>query len=258
MRSALLWRAWAALAVIFALTGPFGTAESLTLPLRAAYWSLVLAIAWVLGMAHVALAVRLGARIGLRARWATLAGAAASGPLVTTVVHLIRWATLGVVPETGDWAFSALRNAGLAAVAASLAILAATSRRDDAAERRRRDPATRGHRDANDAAPPRPKILDRLPPNRRGALIRLEMHDHYVQVVTEAGGHLLLMRLTDAEAECAPTPGARVHRSHWVARAAVDRAERRGGAWVLHARDGAEVPVARARTAELREAGWFD
>lgn len=247
------------MAAIFALTGPFGTGDSLILPLRAAYWSLVLAVAWVLGLAHVALAVRLGTRVGLRARWATLAGAAASGPLVTAVVHLIRWAALGTVPEAGDWAVSALRNAGLAAVAASLAMLAATSRRDDAAEPRRRGPATGGDRgDGDGAAPLHPPILDRLPANRRGGLIRLEMHDHYVQVVTEVGGHLLLMRLTDAEAECVPTPGARVHRSHWVARAAVDRAERRGGGWALHLRDGAEVPVARARIAGLREAGWFD
>lgn len=65
------------------------------------------------------------------------------------------------------------------------------------------------------------------------------------------------MRLTDATEDAVPVPGARVHRSHWVARAGVLRTERRGGAWVLHARDGAAVPVARARVADLRADGWL-
>jgi DNA-binding LytR/AlgR family response regulator len=98
-------------------------------------------------------------------------------------------------------------------------------------------------------------ILRRLPLERRGRLVRLAVQDHYVEVHTERGMHLLLMRLSDAIDEAEGVPGLRVHRSHWVALESIAAARREGGRVVLVLRDGATVPVSRAHVTELREAG---
>jgi hypothetical protein len=54
------------------------------------------------------------------------------------------------------------------------------------------------------ANPPRPAILDRLKPELRGALSHLSMQDHYVDVHTDRGHALVLMRLPAAVRETAP------------------------------------------------------
>jgi DNA-binding LytR/AlgR family response regulator len=83
------------------------------------------------------------------------------------------------------------------------------------------------------------------------------MEDHYVRAHTGAGSTLLLMRLRDAVAELDAVDGRQVHRSWWVARNAVARAEPAGRGWKLTLRNGLVVPVPRERAGELRSAGWL-
>jgi hypothetical protein len=102
------------------------------------------------------------------------------------------------------------------------------------------------------------RFLERLPANLKGAALHaVEAEDHYVRVHTDRGSTLILMRLADATAELEGLEGARVHRSWWVARAAVAGAARRGAQTVLKLAGGVEAPVSRAQVAELRRAGWF-
>jgi DNA-binding LytR/AlgR family response regulator len=106
-------------------------------------------------------------------------------------------------------------------------------------------------------APP-PKFMARLPAKLRGAeLYAVEAEDHYLRLHTSLGQDLILMRLADAVAELEGVEGAQTHRSWWVARTAVDRAERFDGRAVLTLKDGAEVPVSRGFARGLRAAGWF-
>ena len=67
----------------------------------------------------------------------------------------------------------------------------------------------------------RPRLLERLPQEICGNLLRISVHDHYVEVATDRGTARLLMRLSDAIGEVDSVDGLRVHRSHWVARSAV-------------------------------------
>ncbi len=90
-----------------------------------------------------------------------------------------------------------------------------------------------------------------------GQLLRLEVEDHYVGIIGTRGRVMVLMRMRDACAALAGADGMQVHRSHWVARRAIERVERAGGRLVLHTRDGAAVPVSRARRKELEAAGWL-
>ena len=84
-------------------------------------------------------------------------------------------------------------------------------------------------------------LLARLPHGTRGKLLHLAVADHPVDVTTDRGHALVLIRLSDAIAETAPTPGLQVHRSHWVALDAV-RGTRQVGKPVLHLQNGTVSP----------------
>ncbi|KQI69000.1 hypothetical protein AN189_08540 [Loktanella sp. 3ANDIMAR09] len=100
-----------------------------------------------------------------------------------------------------------------------------------------------------------PSILDRLPLDKRGALLAMSVEDHYVGVITTKGQEMILMRLSDAIRETATTPGLQVHRSHWVASAAVTQADRKGDGAVLTLTDGTRIPVSRRYVPAIKEAG---
>lgn len=104
--------------------------------------------------------------------------------------------------------------------------------------------------------PPNP-LLDQLPAELGSTIIALEMEDHYVRVHTALGSALVLMRLRDAMALIGDLEGMQVHRSWWVARAAVEDVVREGRNIRLKLARGIEAPVARAQVAVLREARWI-
>lgn len=100
-----------------------------------------------------------------------------------------------------------------------------------------------------------PAVLDRLPLDKRGALVALSVEDHYVRVRTVQGEEMVLMRLGDAVREAAPCAGLQVHRSHWVALDQVRAARREGDRAVLSMTHGPDIPVSRANMAAIRDAG---
>ena len=108
-------------------------------------------------------------------------------------------------------------------------------------------------------APAKPvRFLERLPPRLRGAdLHAIEAEDHYLRLHTSKGQDLILMRLGDAIEELQGLEGAQVHRSWWVARAAIADVRRGDGRAVLTLAGGIEVPVSRTYARLLREAGWY-
>ncbi|MGR7994260.1 LytTR family DNA-binding domain-containing protein [Xanthobacter sp. ZOL 2024] len=88
-------------------------------------------------------------------------------------------------------------------------------------------------------------LLARLPPATRGPMVAVEMEDHYARIHTDRGSALVLLRLTDAIAECAPTPGRQIHRSWWVADAAILGLERTGRAARVRLTNGLSAPVSQ-------------
>jgi DNA-binding LytR/AlgR family response regulator len=106
---------------------------------------------------------------------------------------------------------------------------------------------------ASTDAPDRPPLLDRVPVDKRGTLIRLEVQDHYVLVVTTRGSVLVLMRLADAITEAGA--GQQIHRSHWVSDAGVETISRQGGKnpkLLVQTIDGKQLPVSRSQMPEVR------
>lgn len=100
-------------------------------------------------------------------------------------------------------------------------------------------------------------LFDQLPAELGSEIIALEMEDHYVRVHTALGSALVLMRMRDAMALLGEAEGMQVHRSWWVARAAVEDVQRDGRNVRLKLARGIEAPVARAKVADLRDARWI-
>lgn len=89
------------------------------------------------------------------------------------------------------------------------------------------------------------------------AIRLIEAEEHYVAITLETGTRQLLRgRIADAVAVMPQDFGRQVHRSFWVATAAVEgfRQTKTGAHVVLT--DGRCIPVARGRIAELRD--WAD
>ena len=95
------------------------------------------------------------------------------------------------------------------------------------------------------ATPPLPDVpfLKRLPVAERAGLVSLSMQDHYVEANTRAAQHMLRMRFAEALSELEDYPGLRIHRSHWVADAAVERLVRSGGRTLALLPDGRRLPI---------------
>jgi DNA-binding LytR/AlgR family response regulator len=101
-------------------------------------------------------------------------------------------------------------------------------------------------------------LAERLPPRLgTGRLIALEAEDHYLRVHTDLGHDIILMRMSDAIALLDALPGARVHRSWWVARHAVEGSSSIGGRTTLCLATGIAAPVSRAMRPSLAAQGWF-
>lgn len=79
---------------------------------------------------------------------------------------------------------------------------------------------------------------------------------HYTRVYTASGQRFVDKPFADMLAMAAATEGVQVHRSWWVARAAVDRIDRKGSSAQIAIRGGVSVPVARRRMLLLRRCGW--
>ncbi len=65
------------------------------------------------------------------------------------------------------------------------------------------------------------------------------------------GAELCLMRLNDAIAEAAPEEGLQIHRSHWVAKSAVEGLETKGGSGQVRLVDGRILSVSQSRLKEV-------
>ncbi len=96
-------------------------------------------------------------------------------------------------------------------------------------------------------------FLRRLPPSIGRDLMCLEMQDHYVRAQTRLGSAMILMRFSDAVSELGAA-GMQVHRSWWVADAAVVSLERDGRRTLVRLVNGVSVPVSNAFLPAVREA----
>lgn len=245
------WAAIVAASVLLGLVGPFGTYDGLRLPARLAYWAATVAATYFIGVAfvHLQAALWTGRRGMPGAAVYVLFGAVAGVPVTLAV-----WALNAAVFEEGAIPFLPLLAYVMAISAVVSAVVALFMGQFERLQ------ATASVASAALPAPPaprRPRILDRLPPHLRGELSHMTMQDHYVDIRTDRGGALVLLRFADAIAEADGIEGLQVHRSHWVALGQVARSVRLGGRPMLKMKDGTMLPVSRSYLDAVRAAGLF-
>lgn len=235
--------------LVLALVGPFGSFAA-PFGLRLLYWLAMSYAGYFLYFPAMTLAAALAPRLDLP-EWSLWAATCVIVSVPMSVVvwaanfvwHPARWLTLE------QWIAHYFNVAVLGGLVCALFWFA---RRHSLART-----APLPEPEAPAGEPGLPRLAERLPPHLRAAPIALEMEDHYVRVHTPHGSALLLMRMRDAVAELDDMPGALVHRSWWVARAAVAGVRRDGRNIRLVLAGGIEAPVSRAQAPGLEAGGWF-
>ncbi len=261
---------------VLAFLGPFDTWGRLSFTDRAGFWTLAIGVNWIFGMI-----VGFAAGVAVERRgWAAWAGIVAAGSAAASVPGTgVVWLLVAVWMDHRMTGAAELATLYFQVLAIHLMLnllvacfVVARRRRAGTDEGEGREEAERpegaGGPDAArpplDApsgappgSPPGAPFLDRLPARLGRRLLHLHMQDHYVEVHTEEGSDLLLLRFRDALREVEGIDGAQVHRSHWVARAAVAGVERRNGRIALRLVNGSRVPVSRSFAPALRDRGWL-
>lgn len=233
-------RAWGIMGVvvlILGISGPFQTFEYLALGPRMAYWA-------VMGVASFGVGSFFGtwaSTFAERHSFVPMAkfvftGIGSGIPVAICVIGLNILALDGVFNNLEGMLMLAGYCLGISMAISGLFMIVAH------------------HKTQPDALLPA-RIVNRLPVEKRGNLLSLSVQDHYVEVVTSRGKHLVLVRLSDAMEEAAGTPGMQIHRSHWVAMDAVKSVIRRDGKIIIQTHHDNELPVSRTYVGKLKEAG---
>ncbi len=254
---------------LMTILGPFGTFEAMPLAQRALYWFLVIGLIWLqsdlvtrflesalagkLPRPNLTLPVISAALVALPATAVVVVATQIFMPQSAVAPLALLWKVFIVLVVFG-LAFNNLAGATREAAAEGEALEA--ERRLE--EERLRDEAATGRDAAQEQTIPDAAFRARFPAGLTGQLLCLEMEDHYLRIHTDRGSDIILMRMSDAERELDSASGMRVHRSWWVARAAVTGLRREGTRLELLLENGLTVPVGKTYRSALRDAGWLD
>lgn len=227
---------WCAVSVICIIAGPFGTDE-VPIVRRSLYWfgSNLIAIAMSLTIIGAVSRAPVLTRFPVPLR--LISGALVFATAFSGVMTMINVMVFGFGRNYPDF-LELFWTTALIAIAITFVIFTFESSRK-----------------AAPSSPSVPRFLRRLKPGLGHELVRLAMQDHYVEVHTERGRQLILMRFADALDELDGIAGWRLHRSHWIAAAGIADIKRKAGKTVVVARDGAELPVSRTYLPTLKDAG---
>jgi hypothetical protein len=249
------WLSIIAVALVLALFGPYDTLTTMTPLNRVVFWQIAALSTGVL--------VR-GVRKGLQLcpwtkHWPFLPlrlTAAVVGSVPVTLLAVQAYAWLSGLPSSGGPGFGmSYVYVLLPTVVFSLVLV---GRSPPWFLPDPPPPAATANGKANHANPAAAFLARHASRFANGTLLALESEDHYLRVHSDRGSELILMRLRDAIAQLADTPGLQVHRSFWVARDAVAQIERRGSGAQLTLCNGLKIPVSRTFVGELRNAGWLE
>lgn len=232
--------------MLLTVSGPFGTFQSFNLGQRLAYWGCMVVASYLVGQGAASFFLELlGGQIAQKWPRVIVGGVLASLP-VTAVVLLINGIAYQHVPAGESlmiWLYVVLITVVVVVALVTVHELMASGS----------PPSIEAGGIA--VAPQPPPILERVPLPQRGRLLALSVEDHYVDIVTDKGKALVLMRLADAMRETGGVAGLQIHRSHWVATDAVVRTHRVAGKLSLELSNGMRLPVSRGFLPAVKAAG---
>jgi hypothetical protein len=245
-----LWLTFGAVVLLFAVTGPYDSAERLAFLPRLAYWLLLHAGAWFFALAFATIAdVLLSGRLDsmfLR----MLAGSLLATFPIGLVIGVLEWSWFDQPFTWNSYLEGLPAILPLSAIFCVISYLALSG--DGAANPEpepEASPATEPEAAADHQVVP---LLDRLNPENRGRLQHISVEDHYSRIRTARGSELVLLRFADAIRETGTTNGLQVHRSHWVASDFVDGFRIVNGRLALVLKDNTEIPVSRTYADRVR------
>ena len=243
-----LYAVFGIVVLIFAISGPFGTLETFSLPHRLGLWFLLHAFTWITAIFSLNIFSHAFSNT-LPNKWLHLTICAILAGFPVSLV------TMGIEPLLKGNNFELSIDSWLLALGTAVPLTLAFSILSNLAAGNESDvglaaepPPSKTVADAI----AQPKLMARLPLEKRAKLISLSAADHYVEVVTTKGSSLILLRLADAVAETTPIKGRMIHRSHWVADTAIVRVEGSIGKAKLYTIDDRSFPVNRAMTSKIR------
>lgn len=249
---------WGVMSIFGIVAGPFGTLQSISLGMRCLYWPVIIGFGVLVG---AVLRVLVQDYMGLRRYTAEAPLLALFSALLLTPPFW--WLTDLVASDRA--AAPELSEMALYVFVASMAVSTLRHAFNPNSDLLRMWTEEEGGAalpdlEAEVVAPPTadeggPRLAARLPEADCGQIIRLQVRDHYVEVITPTGRRSLLMRFADAVAEMEGVEGLQVHRSHWVGRAAIRAIARRRGKVLLVMCDGSEVPVSRTYLPQVEALG---
>lgn len=243
--------------LILGLAAPFNTSAYLTGLQSVMYWMFLVPLTYLVGSVGANLAFDALRRLGGSLIIAVLAGGIAAGICVFLAMMAVNAVVFPGHTECGSCVRALFLNVMIITLIITSALFFTTQHR--ARNGGQRSGQTEGktsaeHHAAHPAAAT-PRLLDRLPVEKRGVLLSLSVSDHYTEVVTTKGSELLLLRLSDAIREADPIPGLQVHRSHWVALDHIVAARKDGQKAIVQLANGRDIPVSRTYVKALKEAG---
>lgn len=233
-------RAWGVMGVvvlILGISGPFQTYEYLAIGPRLAYWGVMSIVTFGAGNFFGTWASKVAEDFGFKPLLKFLFSGLTSGIAVAFFVNVINLLAIGdILSDPINMLIITGYCVSISMGIVGLFILFA-------------------HNEPQQVAKDNPRILSRLPVEKRGELISMSVQDHYVEIVTSRGKHLTLLRLSDAINETEGTNGMQIHRSHWVAFDAIKSVTRQNGKTMLLTTASGELPVSRTYIKSLKEAG---
>ena len=93
----------------------------------------------------------------------------------------------------------------------------------------------------------------RLSVSETADIISFSMQDHYVDATTTSGSEMILIRMADAINEITGLEGARIHRSHWIAKSHLVDLEKDKARHLAVLSDGRKLPVSNTYFAAAQE-----
>ncbi len=230
--------------VFVIVTGPFGSYQAMSFPLRVVVGLPIMAVMMLVGAFLRSLVFQAVAQKGFRVAALTTASVASAvmTPMGLTVIKLLPVKDQEQGPGVAE--FMLLVFSLSLAHSTLIKVLEP-----------RPDPEEVADAPAPEPEPVTDRLLHRIEPEQRGPILSMSVRDHYVDVQTGKGQVSLLLRFSDAMTEVDPQAGVQVHRSHWVAWQAIEAVERDGTKLHLRLKSGTRVPVSKNHREKLQARG---